>query len=171
MLRRSRGTGTILRAVGGLLLVVATQAPAQNFRMALGYLELTHPYGLLVSLPLGEGPFNIEGQVGPGGAGGTLGLAWGFGRHDIDEQGIKWFLNAGLGRYFTSANPGTPVGGVFTLMGGFRIVTNGGSRIRFARSGGLTFEAGLGIYSDFDRVVAGEPKRGTAGRLAVGWQF
>ncbi|HZH40906.1 MAG TPA: hypothetical protein VFD85_07835 [Gemmatimonadales bacterium] len=55
--------------------------------------------------------------------------------------------------------------------GGFRIVTNGGSRIRFARSGGLTFEAGLGIYSDFDRVVAGEPKRGTAGRLAVGWQF
>src|SRR5690348_13394721 len=118
VLRRSRGTGTILRAVGSLLLVVATQAHAQNYRMALGYLELTHPYGLLVSLPLGEGPFNIEGQVGPGGAGGTLGLAWGFGRHDIDEQGIKWFLNAGLGRYFTSANPGTPVGGVFTLMGG-----------------------------------------------------
>lgn len=98
-------------------------------------------------------------------------MSWGFGPRDIDDQGIKWFVNAGLGRYFTSANPGTPVGGVFTMMGGFRFVTNGGSRIRFAREGGLTIEAGLGIYSDFDRTVTGESKRGTAGRLAIGWQF
>lgn len=139
--------------------------------MSLGYLELTHPYGLLVGLPLGEGPFSLEGQVGPGGAGGTFGLAWAFGPRTAGDQGMLWFLNAGLGRYFTSANPGTPVGGVFTVMGGFRFVTNGGSRLRFTRDGGLTFEAGLGVYQDFDRVVTGESKRGTAGRLAVGWEF
>lgn len=152
-------------------LVTSTAAHGQNFRMSLGYLELTHPYGLLVALPLGEGLFNLEGQVGPGGAGGTLGLSWGFGPRDTPDQGLKWFLNAGLGRYFTSANPGTPVGGVFTFMGGLRFVTNGGTRFRFSREGGLTFEAGLGIYQDVDRVVTGESKRGTTGRLAIGWQF
>jgi len=142
-------------------LVAATAAHAQDFRVSVGYLELTHPYGLLVGLPLGGGLFNLEGQVGPGGAGGTLGLSWGFRLGDPADQDMKWFLNAGLGRYFTSANPGTPVGGVLTVMGGLRYVPNSG----------LTFEAGLGVYQDIDRAVTGESKRGTAGRLAIGWQF
>ncbi|HWH02165.1 MAG TPA: hypothetical protein VN674_00620 [Gemmatimonadales bacterium] len=154
-----------------VLVMIATEARGQDFRAALGYLELTHPYGLLVGLPLGDGPFDIEGQVGPGGAGGSLGVAWAFRRQDASDQGIKWFVNAGLGRYFTSANPGTPVGGVLTLIGGLRIVTGGAGQLRFAREGGLTLEAGFGVYQDVDRTVAGESKKGYAGRLAVGWQF
>lgn len=157
--------------IAALVMLAATEARGQDFRAALGYLELTHPYGLLVGLPLGDGPFNIEGQVGPGGAGGSLGVAWAFGRQDAGYHGIKWFVNAGLGRYFTSANPGTPVGGVFTLIGGLRVVTGGTGQLRFAREGGLTLEAGFGVYQDVDRTVTGESKKGYAGRFAMGWQF
>lgn len=154
-----------------MLLLVGAEVRGQDFRASMGYLELTHPYGLLVGLPLGDGPFEIEGQVGPGGAGGSFGVAWAFRRQDAGYQGIKWFVNAGLGRYFTSANPGTPVGGVFTLIGGLRVVTGGEGQLHFADHGGLTFEAGFGLYRDFDRTVTGESKNGYAGRLSVGWQF
>lgn len=154
------------------LLMMAAQAQGQSgLRVLGGGLELTHEYGVLFGIPIGDGPFSVEGEVGPGGAGGTLSVAWPMTRRDSRDQGVSWFVNAGLGRYFTSADPGTPVGGVFTMIGGFRLVTNGAGYFHFARDGGLTFEAGLGIYQDVDRSVTGESKRGTAGRLAVGWEF
>ena len=172
MLHPERGEVVLKAALCAVLLVLAVEAHGQSgLRVLGGGLELTHDYGVLFGIPIGDGPFSVEGQVGPGGAGGSLSIAWPMTRRDSRDQGVSWFVNAGMGRYFTSADPGTPVGGVFTMIGGLRMVTNGAGYFHFARDGGLTLEAGLGIYQDVDRTVTGEKKRGTAGRLAVGWQF
>ena len=161
----------------GLLLLIlgSTAARAQSgLRVVAGGLELTHEYGVLFGFPLGEGPFSLEGQVGPGGAGGSLAFAWPFGprdSRDARDQGLMWFVSAGLGPYFRSSSPGAPVGGVAAMIGGLRLVTGGGDRFRFATEGGLTLEAGLGFFQTIATAGPGGEKRGTAGRLAIGWQF
>lgn len=161
------------RALFALLLITGAEAHGQSgFRVLVGGLELTHEYGILFGLPLGEGPFSVEGQVGPGGAGGSLSLAWPLTSRDSRDQGMSWFVSAGLGRYFTSASPGTPVGGVLAMIGGVRLVTGGGGLIpQFTREGGLTIELGGGFFQTIGGASPGGDHKGPAGRLAVGWEF
>ncbi|HYK09610.1 MAG TPA: hypothetical protein VEV39_02300 [Gemmatimonadales bacterium] len=144
-----------------------------GFRVLVGGLELTHEYGLLFGVPLGDGPFSVEGQVGPGGAGGSLSLSWPLTSRDSRDQGLSWFVNAGLGKYFTSASPGTPVGGVLTMIGGIRFMTGGGAGLlpRFTNEGGLTIELGGGFFQTIGGANPDGVKKGAAGRLAIGWEF
>lgn len=157
-----------------LLLLALTGAGAQaqgDLRVLVGGLELTHPYGVLLGLPLGDGPFSLEGQVGPGGAGGSLNLAGPLGPGNDRGEGVRWFVSAGIGPYFQDSNPGRPVGGVYTVIGGLRLVTGGGDRFRFSDRGGLTLEAGLGVFQTTGGPNPSGLRRGVAGRLAAGWQF
>ncbi|HTY05621.1 MAG TPA: hypothetical protein VMC86_03810 [Gemmatimonadales bacterium] len=163
-----------MKVARGILLVIlaGTPARAQNaLRVEIGGLELAHEYGLLLGLPLGDGPFNIEGQLGLGGAGGSLSLAWPLGPRDDRSQGVMWFVSAGAGPYFRDSDIGDPQGGVYTLIGGLRMVTGGGDRIRFASEGGLTFEAGVGFFQTTGARNPDGKRKGVAGRLAVGWTF
>jgi len=158
--------------VGVLAAAPAAPARAQgDLRVLVGALELTHEYGALLGLPLGDGPFSLEGQLGPGGAGASLNLAWPLGPHDDRGDGAMWFVSAGIGPYFQDSNPGHPVGGVYTVIGGLRLVIGGGEHFHITDQGGLTFEAGLGVFQTTAGLNPGGRRNGPAGRLAVGWEF
>lgn len=144
-----------------MLLGAAAASAQSDLRLLVGGLELTHEYGILVGMPLGEGPFSLEGQVGPGGGGGSLNLAGRMLGSQEGREAVSWFVSAGIGAYFTTSSPGQPKGGAYTLIGGLRMV----SKV------GLALEAGLGGFQTLGERSPGGLRRGAAGRLAAGWQF
>lgn len=144
------------------MLLGAGEAVGQSdLRVLVGGLELTHQYGLLVAMPLGEGPFSLEGQAGPGGGGGSLNLSGRVLGPAGTRQGVMWFVSGGIGAYFTASSPGRLDGGAYTLVGGLRAVS----------AVGLALEAGLGGFQTLGARNPDGRRRGVAGRLAVGWQF